>query len=288
MTNNNIKFLILGATGMAGNTIYTYLEEHGYECIGLARHATEPGILSVDATNLDAIDNIIEKVRPNVIVNCIGILNQFAEEDRELALKLNSLLPIHLEKVTKGTNIRVFQLSTDCVFSGKRGAYTEEDFPDGNSWYDKTKAMGELKNDKDLTFRNSIIGPDINVNGIGLFNWFMKQKGNINGYSKAIWTGITTLELAKAIESAACSNVSGLINFVNNAIISKYELLNLFKKYMDKEDLNIKKSDKVRIDKSLIRTNYEFEYKIPSYELMIKEMCEWIKMHKAKYPHYFN
>lgn len=285
---NNVKFLVLGASGMAGNMIYSYLKERGYECVGLDKHVTIPGCLSVDATNFNALDDVIKNENPDIIINCIGILNQFAEDNKELAIKLNSLLPIHLEQVTKDTKIRVFQMSTDCVFSGSRGAYTEEDLPDGRTWYDRTKAMGELRNNKDLTFRNSIIGPDTNVNGIGLFNWFMKQEGNISGYTKAMWTGVTTLELAKAMEKAAHSEVYGLFNCVNNTSISKYKMLCLFKKYMQKDKIIINKNETVVVDKSLRRTNFDFDYAVPSYEQMIKEMSEWIYQHKEMYPHYFN
>ena len=91
-------------------------------------------------------------------------------------------------------------MSTDCVFSGKTGWYSETSSRDGETFYDRSKALGELENNKDLTFRNSIIGPDLNKNGIGLFNWFMKQEGQIYGFTKAIWTGVTTLTLAKAME----------------------------------------------------------------------------------------
>ena len=102
-------------------------------------------------------------------------------------------------------------MSTDCVFSGKTGGYDESSLRDGETFYDRSKALGELENQKDLTFRNSIIGPDLNEEGIGLFNWFMKQTGEINGYTKAMWTGVTTLTLAKAMESAVQQGLTGLI-----------------------------------------------------------------------------
>src|SRR5699024_1115052 len=105
---------------------------------------------------------------------------------------------------------KIIHMSTDCVFSGKIGNYKEDSLRDGETFYDRSKALGELDNQKDLTFRNSIIGPDINENGIGLFNWFMKQEGSINGYSKAIWTGVTTLTLAKAMDSALKEDLVGI------------------------------------------------------------------------------
>lgn len=284
MFNYNLKFLILGANGMAGSTIYQYLKEQGYSVYGLDKNARED-ILECDVTDFKKLDEIVQSGNYDVIINCIGILNKNAEENKELALILNSLLPHHLATITKNLKTRVFQMSTDCVFSGEQGQYTECSFPDGQSWYDRTKAMGELNDDKNLTFRNSIVGPDINEFGIGLFNWFMKQSGQINGYTKAIWTGVTTLQLAKTMEFAANSEMVGLFNCVNNESIDKFNLLKLFNKYMNK-GLIINPNDAVVCDKSLKRTNFDLDYIIPSYEVMVKEMSEWIHSHKSMYPHY--
>ena len=156
------------------------------------------------------------------------------------------------------------------------------------TFYDRSKALGELDNNKDLTFRNSIIGPDMNENGIGLFNWFMKQDNQISGFTKAIWTGVTTLTLAKAMEQALKENLTGLYNLVNNETINKYELLNLFNKYTREKQIDILPSDKVSLDKSLINNRKDFSFNVPSYEIMVTEMKEWIDNHKNFYPHYFN
>src|SRR5699024_5151046 len=135
----------------------------------------------------------------DAIINAVGILNKDAEENKSHAVLLNSYLPHYISNLTKDMNTKVIHMSTDCVFSGKVGSYKEDSLRDGQTFYDRSKALGELENDKDLTFRNSIIGPDMNKNGIGLFNWFMKQNGYIKGFNKAIWTGVTTLTLAKAM-----------------------------------------------------------------------------------------
>lgn len=285
MFNHNLKFLVLGANGMAGATIYQYLKEQGYNIDGYDKHA-DGEIKECDVTNFEKLDLIVKNGKYDVIINCVGILNKAAEDNKELALILNSLLPHHLAKVTSNLKTRVFHMSTDCVFSGEQGRYTESSFPDGKTWYDRTKALGELNDNKNLTFRNSIVGPDKNKCGIGLFNWFMKQSGTINGYTKAIWTGVTTLQLAKVMEIAANSEMVGLFNCVNNKTIDKYSLLNLFNKYM-KKNLVINADDSVVCDKSLIRTNFDLNCEIPSYEIMVKEMSEWIYSHKSMYPHYF-
>jgi dTDP-4-dehydrorhamnose reductase len=221
------------------------------------------------------------------VINCIGILNKNAEINKHEAVFLNSYLPHYLSYITKNIETKVIQMSTDCVFSGKSGNYVENSFRDGETFYDRTKALGELESNKDLTFRNSIVGPDMNKDGIGLFNWFMKQTGKIKGYAKAIWTGITTLTLAKAMEKATKDNLVGLYNLVNNESITKYELLKLFNKYFKNDQLTINKSDDVVLNKSLINNRNDFDFIVPSYEDMIKDMKEWVINHKELYPHYF-
>jgi dTDP-4-dehydrorhamnose reductase len=221
------------------------------------------------------------------VINCIGILNKNAEINKHEAVFLNSYLPHYLSSLTKNIETKVIQMSTDCVFSGKSGNYVENSFRDGVTFYDRSKALGELENNKDLTFRNSIIGPDMNKDGIGLFNWFMKQSGEIKGYAKAIWTGITTLTLAKAMEKATKDNLVGLYHLVNNVPITKYELLKLFNKYFKNDQLTINKSDDIILNKSLIDNRNDFYFIVPSYEDMIKDMKEWIINHKELYPHYF-
>ena len=135
--------------------------------------------------------------------------------------------------------------------------------------------------------RNSIVGPDIKESGIGLLNWFLKQKTSVNGFTKAIWTGQTTLQLAKTIEMAAQNNVTGLFNMVPRESINKYELLKLFNKYIREDEIEIRPVDTFVIDKSLVRTNYNgFEYEIPDYETMVKELGVWMRNHKNIYPHY--
>lgn len=284
-----MKFLVLGATGMAGHTISIYLKERGHD---VTAFSTSPfsyckNIIG-DATDLASLKAIIEEGNYDVVINCIGILNQAAEDDKYNATFLNSLLPHFIVYVTKDMKTRLIHMSTDCVFSGKKGNYEEDAFQDGETFYDRSKALGEVVDAKNLTFRNSIVGPDMNPNGIGLFNWFMKQEGVINGYTRAMWTGVTTLTLAKAMERAAEDGVTGLYNLVNNTSISKFDLIGLFNKVCKAGNLTILPSEQVVLDKSLIKTREDFDFKVPSYEVMVQEMKEWIDDHKELYPHYFN
>jgi len=282
-----MNFFILGCNGMAGHIISLYLKEQGHSVLGFARTKSKyvDNIVG-DAFNTKLLKNIIQENNFDVVVNCIGMLNQFAEQDKASSSFLNSYLPHFLAEITENKETQIIHMSTDCVFSGKRGNYTENDFCDGETFYDRSKALGELSDLKNITFRNSIIGPDINEKGIGLLNWFMGQSGEINGYTKSIWTGQTTLQLAKTIEKAAMAKVYGLYNTVPDHSISKFELLKLFNRYFKGDSLDINPVEGILADKSLKRTKFEFDYLIPDYETMIAELADWIKNHKEMYPHY--
>ena len=282
-----MKFLVLGCNGMAGHMISLYLKEQGHDVFGFDRAASAlvPSAAG-DATAPGTVRELIGKNKYDAVINCIGILNQFAENNKALAAYLNAYFPHYLAQLTEGTETQVIHMSTDCVFSGKRGQYTEDDLRDGATFYDRSKALGELDDDKNITLRNSIVGPDINPKGIGLLNWFMQQQGEVNGFTGAMWTGQTTLQLAKTMEVAAKERAHGLYNTVPDASISKYELLKLFNTYIRKEKVSILPVDKMAADKSLKRTRWEFGYKIPDYEQMVAELADWMRRHKALYPHY--
>lgn len=282
-----MKFLVLGANGMAGHMISLYLKEQGHTVFGFDRQTPRyvDGV-SGDARNTEFLRELIVAGQYDSLINCIGILNQFAEENKALASFLNGYFPHFLAEVTSETDTQVIHMSTDCVFSGKRGEYTETDFKDGETFYDRSKALGELEDCKNITLRNSIVGPDINPDGIGLMNWFMKQSGEINGFTKVMWTGQTTLQLAKTMEAAAKEKASGLYNTVPNHSISKYDLLQLFNHYLRNDSIVIHPIEGVNADKSLKRTRYEFDYRIPDYEVMVAELAEWIMNHKTLYSHY--
>lgn len=282
-----MRFLVLGASGMAGHVISIYLKENGHDVVGYCRRTVSfIEFIKGDAKNVQRLKNVIETGNYDVIVNAIGVLNQFAESDKESAAFLNGYLPHLLAKLTENMNTRIIHMSTDCVFSGRNAPYTENSFRDGESFYDRSKALGELNDEKNLTLRNSIVGPDINENGIGLLNWFMKQEGEINGYTNAMWTGMTTLQLAKTIEAAALTGAHGLVNMVYKENISKYELLKLFNRYIRHDEIKINPYDGFSLDKTLVRTDFEFDCQVPDYETMVCEMAEWIREHEYLYPHY--
>jgi len=283
-----IKFLVLGATGMAGHTISTYLHEQGHDVTAFSK-SSFPYCKNINGDAMDKtfVTTMLKEGNYDVVINCIGVLNQECDREPSKAIYLNSYLPYLIADALSETKTKFIHMSTDCVFSGKKGSYSEDSFLDGETFYDRTKALGEVKDQKNLTFRNSIVGPDMKGNGIGLLNWFMKQSGTINGYSKAIWTGVTTLTLAKAMERAAMENITGIYNLVNNQSISKFDLLHLFNKHMRDGKINILPSDAVNLNKSLVNNRKDFSFEVPSYEQMVIEMKEWINNHKELYPHYF-
>lgn len=281
------KILVLGSTGMAGHTITLYFKEKGYD---VTAYSVVPFTycrnIVGDAFNQSEFTQTLLQDDYDAIINCIGILNQVAEENPAKAVYLNSYLPHFIADTIKTSKTKLIHMSTDCVFAGNTGPYFENSLRDGRTFYDRSKGLGEVEDKKNLTFRNSIIGPDMNENGIGLFNWFIKQNGEINGYTGALWTGVTTLTLAKAMEKAIEESLSGLYNLVNNESISKYELLKLFNKHFRNNRISIQKNNQLQLDKSLRNSRTDFSFVVPSYEQMIIEMKEWVVSHPELYSHY--
>ncbi len=281
-----MNFLVLGVTGMAGHAIAIYLKERGHSVTGFARRKVDYcECISGDAFDQENIKNVIENNAYDAVVNCIGILNRDAEENKANAVYLNSFLPHYLADITKNMKTKVIHISTDCVFAGNKAPYHEKSFRDGETFYDRSKALGELEDEKNVTIRCSIVGPDINDTGIGLFNWFMKQE-KAQGYTNAMWTGLTTIELAKVVEKATDESIHGLYNVVYKENISKYELLKLFNEYCRNNSVELTPNGEYSVDKTLISTRRDMFYEVPSYSSMIAEMEEWIKNHKELYPHY--
>lgn len=278
------KILVIGIKGMAGHVIFNkFKDEYGFAVYGIARNI-EPSenTFNLDVSNTNALEQIIAENKFDVIVNCIGILNKDAENNPDKAIWFNSYFPHYLEKITKNTATKVIHISTDCVFSGKKGNYTEEDFKDGIGFYAQSKALGEIVNKKDLTIRTSIIGPELNENGIGLFHWFMSQPDDsqLKGFSKAFWSGITTVELAEVLKWAIEENVVGLKQIAPHHKINKFDLLQLFNEIFRENKLTIIEDDHYKVDKSLLSTVTKYTYNVPEFREMLIEMKEWIKSKK--------
>jgi dTDP-4-dehydrorhamnose reductase len=271
------KILVIGIKGMAGHVVFKSLPQLGnYEVYGVARNvASSDRVFNLDVSKTEELKKIID-LEFDVVINCIGILNKDAEDNPHKAIWFNSYFPHLLESLTKNTKTKVISISTDCVFSGKKGNYTESDLTDGQGFYAMSKAMGEIENEKDLTIRTSIIGPELNIEGIGLFHWFMTQKDRMSGYSQAFWSGITTIELAKVIHQTILQDIKGLLIVAGNSKIDKFSLLKLFNTIFRNDALTITENANYKVDKSMYSSRLDFDYQVPSYKDMILEMKGWV------------
>lgn len=290
MAMSKSKVIVLGSTGMLGHMMSVFLTEKNLEVIGFSRRKLIiPGIKNkiINFDDFNDLSEIIDSYNPNIVINCIGVLNENAELNKIEAIKINSLLPQMLSEKFKHTKTKFIQISTDCVFSGLNQPYTEKSVPDGKGDYAWTKILGEINNNKDLTIRTSIIGPDINEKGIGLFNWFMMSRDKeLYGYQGINWTGVTNLELAKSVHKVIKSNLGGLIHLVNNHEISKFDLISLFNKHFNDNKTKIFKDNESRLSKVLISSLNINDLKIPSYEKMIRDLKTWVGAHKNLYKNY--
>lgn len=287
-----MRFLVLGSSGMAGHMICQYLAERGYEVTGLSRSRCprlHEGVRQVagDVGNLPELERRIVEGGYDVVVNAVGVLNAACDERPDVAVYINSYLPHRLAAMTEDAPTRVFHLSTDCVFAGNAGPYREGSVPDGRTLYDRTKALGEVIDSKNLTLRQSIVGPDTKPQGIGLLNWFMAQKGTVKGFSRAIWTGMTTLELAKAVEACARDGSAGLVNMVPEGPgVSKLDLLGMFNDEFRGGAVKIVPDSALVLDKTLVRANFGPSFRPAPYDVQVRELAEWTRGHMDLYPHY--
>ena len=282
------KVLVLGSAGLIGHQVYNYLKDSdNYELHNISyRNKIQNDTILLNARDEKNFIDKITSIRPHYIINCIGILINGSDTDPENAIFLNSYMPHRLTRLADKINAKLIHISTDCVFSGdKKESYIETDEKDGRGVYAKSKGLGEIVNNKHLTLRTSVVGPELKTDGEELFHWFMNQQGDISGFTKAIWSGVTTIELAKAVKWSIDHHITGLYHVTNNSSISKYDLLELFQKYT-KKDIDIKPVDGKNVDKSFIDTRLLMNYKIPSYDQMISDMVSLIANNKSLYSQY--
>ena len=271
---------------MLGHQVVSYfLNFDDYDVIDIAfRSKLREKTIVSDVTNKTTFEKVVTELKPDFIVNCIGILIH-GSSNVENAIYLNAYLPHQLKKISKNIGAKLIHISTDCVFSGDKGGYIESDIKDGKGVYSQTKQLGEIEDDVNLTLRTSIIGPELKDNGEGLFHWFMNQQGDITGFTRAIWSGVTTIELAKAVKWSIDHHITGLYHVTNNSSISKHDLLQLFQKYT-KKDIFINQVDGKNVDKSFIDTRLLMDYEIPSYERMVSDMIDLITNNRTLYSQY--
>jgi len=282
----NKKVLVLGAMGMAGHVMTHTLRQHSdYEVLGVARQEGAFVDKVLDVSDFSALKSYILELKPDYIVNCVGVLVAQAQKNITNAVLLNSYLPHFLSELGDKEGFKLIHISTDCVFSGKTGAYMEDSFRDGDDNYARSKALGEVISDKHLTIRTSIVGPELKANGTSLFDFFLKQQGGIQGYTKAIWSGVTTLTLAQAVMRAIKNDITGLYHLTNSEPINKYDLLLLFQKYSGHQ-LEVQAVEGKHVNKSFIDTRRLLSDVVPSYDKMIENMLGFMRENKDFYSHY--
>lgn len=263
MTTGKKRVLVLGVTGMLGNSVFRHFSRiEKFETRGTARsrgvashfpeQLQENIIFNVDVLDTDSLLSVFSDVKPDIVINCIGLIKQLADADDPLvALPINAMLPHRISRMCALSNARLIHVSTDCVFSGDKGMYTEDDISDAQDIYGKSKYIGELHDDSHaITLRTSIIGHELS-SANGLIGWFLSQEGSVKGFTKAIFSGLPTIELARVMSEYVIPNdkLSGLYH-VAASPIDKYELLSLVAQEYGKE-IEIAPDDKLVIDRSL-------------------------------------
>ena len=280
-----MRVLILGGDGMLGHRLLLHLRERhevkvtlrqdleAYARFGLFdKDNSHP---NVDVRSEDRILEAVADFRPEAVINAAGIVKQRdAAKEYLPSLEINSLLPHRLSVICKAAGARLVHMSTDCVFSGRKGGYTEKDVPDAEDLYGRTKLLGEVREPPCITLRTSIIGLELSRKG-SLVEWFLAQKGEIKGFTRAIYTGLTTAEMSRVIEKVLVEHpkLSGVWQVASEPI-DKYDLLSRFAAVLGRDDIRIVPDDSVKIDRSLSALEFlgTTGYHPPGWEQMLAEL----------------
>jgi dTDP-4-dehydrorhamnose reductase len=281
-----MNVLVLGVTGMLGSAVFRqFSSDQCYRVWGTLRNAGgrrhfpekfHGQLLSnVDVLDQDALVNVLDRVRPDVVINCVGLIKQLADaKDPLSALPINSMLPHRLEKLCGLAGARLIHVSTDCVFSGRKGMYVEADLSDAEDLYGKSKFIGELHEvPHAITLRTSIIGHELGTN-FSLIDWFLSQSGPVKGYAKAIFSGLPTVELARVMKDYVIPNpeLHGLYH-VSVEPIDKLSLLRLVGEVYGHK-IEIIPDEQVCIDRSLDSSRFRQAtgYVPPAWPELVKMM----------------
>ena len=292
-----MKILILGIEGMLGHALFHYFSSiNKYAVSGTSRDRARcatwyPDSMlenihdRVDARNPETIRQLLQSERPDVVVNCIGIIKQQSEaNDPVSAIGINALLPHVIAGFCDETGTRLIHVSTDCVFSGKKGNYTEDDFADADDLYGRSKYLGEVKGENAVTLRTSIIGHELQGK-LSLVEWFLSQNESVNGYVNAIYSGFPTIELARIIDEYVIpdAGLSGLYH-VSSEPVSKYDLLSMIAEIYNKK-IDILPYDKFTENKSLDSTRFRERtgYVPPDWRTLVEKMHKWYQRNISMY-----
>jgi dTDP-4-dehydrorhamnose reductase len=282
-----MRILILGVSGMLGYTLFKHFRQRDHLLVSgtVRRMGSVARILSdseiscivndVDADNLSSVYSACRIKKPDVIINCIGIIKQLKDAGDPIScISINALFPHRLAKIAQEIGARVIHISTDCVFDGKRGGYTEFDESNAHDLYGKTKFLGELSScSHAITLRTSIIGHELNKS-LSLIDWFLDQAGPVRGYRRALYSGLPTVELANVILRYVLprSDLHGLYH-VSSEPINKYDLLGLVAAAYGKR-AGIQPNDDFILDRSMDSTRFRSAtgYAPPSWLALVQCM----------------
>lgn len=284
-----MRILILGGSGMLGHRLWINLRAQHETWVTVRGSASVfPNVPefprqyvreNVDALNFDQVTRSLASIQPDLVINCIGLIKQMGHLARDplISISLNATLPHRISMICRVAKIRMIHISTDCVFSGKKGKYNETDPSDAEDLYGRTKFLGEVAYPHTVTLRTSIIGRELK-NKLGLIEWFLSQKNNstINGFRNAIYTGFTTDEISRVIMKYVIPypDLTGMYHVSSNPI-SKFDLLNLTNQAFDRK-VSILPQDEFFCDRSMesFRFRNATGYQPPSWEEMIQEMAD--------------
>jgi dTDP-4-dehydrorhamnose reductase len=291
-----MKVLIIGATGMLGYSLFSNLTEYSeLDVYGTVRNIkgkerffiNYPNniIEGIEVDNINKIENVISNLKPDVVINCIGLIKQHdISKQHTDAIAINSLLPHQLASICSRLEAKFIHFSTDCIFSGRKGGYLEDDIPDAIDLYGKSKRLGEVDYYPHLTLRTSIIGHELSSN-VSLIDWFLSQENKTKGFSKAIFSGLPTCVIAKLLAENILpkADLTGVYQLSVDPI-DKYSLLTLVAEIYNKK-IEVEDSTELVIDRSLNsdRLQQLIRFKVPTWESLITDMnSDFKKRYKGK------
>lgn len=284
-----MKVVILGGDGMLGHQLLAAWRDRHEVTVTLRRplaayasfgiFTEDNAVGEIDVLDTDRLARVIRRAEPEAVVNCVGIVKQRSEAQAAIpSIRTNALLPHELAAICRDQGARLVQISTDCVFSGRTGGYRETDVPDPVDLYGRSKLLGEVHEAPAVTFRTSIIGLELSRR-TGLVEWFLAQRGIIRGFRRAIYSGLTTAELARLIERVLerHPDLAGVWQVASDPI-SKYDLLTTLSARLGRTDVEIAPDDDFVCDRSLCGEAFAARtgYHAPSWDAMLAELADAI------------
>lgn len=287
-----MRVLILGGAGMLGHQLVESFSHHfdvaatyrmsRKEHIAIGAPIAAKAFYSVDAREFSSVEAVVFEHRPDAIVNCVGIVKQRASSyDPVDSIAVNSLFPHQVSNLAASVDARLIHISTDCVFSGSKGMYCESDLPDASDLYGRSKLLGETISGNAVTLRTSIIGLEL-INKASLVEWFLSQGEKVRGYRRAIYSGLTTLEIGRVIKSVLSQHTSarGLYH-VSSDPIDKFSLLSILRSKLNLR-IEVEPDELFETDKSLNSERFrtEFGYAPPTWDKMLEELARQVEERK--------